>query len=359
MVKNTGKVAGKEVVEVYFTASANHGYKKSAQELCGFAKTDELKPGESQIVDVTIDSQRFASFDVANSQWLTDAGTYLLHVGASSRDIRAELATVVPQPIKVKVSNSLEPYHPVDIDLGLSVKWASCNVGAIKPEEYGGLFGWADAVGSKTSTDITDYPSDNPPSNISGTEYDIAKAKFGSDWRLPTADELSELNDKCTWTWTTVNGISGKRATGPNGNSIFIPAAGNRRGTAFSDVGKSCFLWCGNLINEYGIVLNIHEYDQSISYNDRSVGMSIRPVLNSQSEINGTLIDARPKYYQVGANLIFDDLKENSNIRIFSVEGRLFNSVVASGDFELNMDYLPKGIYVVRINDYSGKIVIK
>ncbi|MCH4155599.1 MAG: T9SS type A sorting domain-containing protein [Muribaculaceae bacterium] len=87
--------------------------------------------------------------------------------------------------------------------------------------------------------------------------------------------------------------------------------------------------------------------------------MSIRPVLNSQSEINGTLIDARPKYYQVGANLIFDDLKENSNIRIFSVEGRLFNSVVASGDFELNMDYLPKGIYVVRINDYSGKIVIK
>jgi hypothetical protein len=89
------------------------------------------------------------------------------------------------------------------------VKWASCNVGASNPEEYGGYYGWADPTGTKTSTNVDDYPSANPPSNISGTEYDIARAKWGGNWRLPTKAEVQELIDSCTWTWTTQNGVNG------------------------------------------------------------------------------------------------------------------------------------------------------
>jgi uncharacterized protein YjdB len=250
---------------------------------------------------------------------------------------------------------------PVAIDLGLSVKWASFNIGATSPEKYGGLYGWADATGSKTSTNINDYPSSTPPTEISGTEYDIAKAKWGGNWRLPTTDELSELNSKCTWAWTTVNGIKGKKATGPNGNSIFIPAAGNRKGTLFNEIGESCFLWGGNLLGGvYGEALHLHETDHFISYTDRYVGLSVRPVTTSViTGVVNNLINIKPIYHQVGNSLIFENLKENSSIKIFSIDGRLFNSAIASGDFELNISCLPSGIYVVRINNYSGKIVIK
>lgn len=181
-------------------------------------------------------------------------------------------------------SFSIEPINNSAnaVDLGLSVKWASCNFGASEPEEYGGLYGWADATGSKTSTNKNDYPSSTPPTEISGTECDIAKAKWGGNWRLPTADELSELNSKCTWTWITVNGIKGKKATGPNGNSIFIPASGNRKCTTIYERGQACFLWSGDLLGGvYGRALHLHESDHFISYTDRYVGLSVRPVLNS------------------------------------------------------------------------------
>ena len=81
------------------------------------------------------------------------------------------------------------------VDLGLSVKWAAYNVGASSPEEYGGLYGWADPTGEKKATNSSDSLSGTPPFNISGTQYDIARAKWGEKWRLPTQQELKELSD--------------------------------------------------------------------------------------------------------------------------------------------------------------------
>ena len=133
------------------------------------------------------------------------------------------------------------------VDFGLSVKWASYNVGATTPEEYGGYYGWADATGTKTSTNLDDYPSANPPSEISGTEYDIARAKWGGNWRMPTSTEYKELLDSCTWTWTTQNGVKGYKVVGKNGNSIFLPAAGGRGGTEVLNVGSDGFYWSGTL----------------------------------------------------------------------------------------------------------------
>jgi hypothetical protein len=133
------------------------------------------------------------------------------------------------------------------VDLGLSVRWAAYNVGASSPEEYGGYYGWADPTGTKTSTNLSDYPSANPPSNISGTSYDIARAKWGGNWRLPTKAEQQELVDKCTWTWTTYKGVEGMKVTGPNGNSIFLPAAGGRGGTDVGSVGTYGNYWSGTL----------------------------------------------------------------------------------------------------------------
>lgn len=121
------------------------------------------------------------------------------------------------------------------VDLGLSVKWASHNVGATAPEEYGGLYGWGDPTGKKIFCD-EDYASsrremskDMRFDHICGDElYDIARVKWGGQWRLPSSDELKELKDKCTWTWTTRKGVAGYNVEGPSGKSIFLPAAGER-----------------------------------------------------------------------------------------------------------------------------------
>jgi hypothetical protein len=172
---------------------------------------------------------------------------------------------------------------PGAVDLGLSVKWASCNVGATKPEEYGGYYGWADPTGTKTSPNDNEYPSANPPSNISGTEYDIARAKRGGNWRLPTHAEQQELADKCTWTWTTYNGVEGMKVTGPNGNSIFLPAAGGRCGTDVYKAGAYGFYWSGTLYERSDGAYFMSFYSNGVhGWNNnwaRSNGLPVRPVV--------------------------------------------------------------------------------
>ena len=106
-IKNTGSVAGKEVVQVYVEAPKGR-LEKPAQELKAFAKTRELQPGESQVLTMTIPVRDLASFDEANSQWLTEAGTYTFRIGASSRDIQAT-ASLKLNEYTEKTSNALAP----------------------------------------------------------------------------------------------------------------------------------------------------------------------------------------------------------------------------------------------------------
>ena len=106
-VKNTGSVAGKEVVQVYVQAPKGR-LEKPAQELKAFAKTRELQPGESQVLTMTIPVRNLASFDEANSQWLTEAGTYTFRIGASSRDIKATVSLPLKEYTE-KTSNALAP----------------------------------------------------------------------------------------------------------------------------------------------------------------------------------------------------------------------------------------------------------
>ena len=115
------------------------------------------------------------------------------------------------------------------IDLGLSVKWCDTNLGATKESGFGCYFGWSDPSGELKVADIKHYPSATPPQCICNTEYDMALAVAGKDWRMPTKKEFDELQNLCKWSWfTTADGVSGCKVTGRNGNSIFLPAAGFR-----------------------------------------------------------------------------------------------------------------------------------
>ncbi len=169
------------------------------------------------------------------------------------------------------------------VDLGLSVKWAAWNIGAATPEEYGGLYGWADPTGEKQTTDFNDYPSDTPPENICGTEYDIAYVQWGENWRMPTQEEVQELVDNCTWEWTELNGINGRRATGPNGNSIFFPAGASRTGDKISNQvrQRGCY-WTGTLYpsdSDFAYYLYFYSKEQFGNRNTRRyIGHSVRAV---------------------------------------------------------------------------------
>ena len=119
------------------------------------------------------------------------------------------------------------------VDLGLSVRWATCNIGASNPEDFGHFFSWGE---TKTKNNFSpgdySYKKDIADSwvdigtDIKNTKYDVARATWGNGWRLPTAIEVRELLEKCQWQWTDQNGKSGFKVIGPNGKSIFLPAAG-------------------------------------------------------------------------------------------------------------------------------------
>ena len=143
---------------------------------------------------------------------------------------------------------------PEAIDLGLSVKWASCNIGATSPVGFGDYFAWGETATKSeyTKSNSVTYGlsiSELESRGIIGddgnltAECDAATANWGGNWRMPTSDEMKELIDECTWRWTIQNGVYGRKVTGPNGNSIFLPAAGNRNGEVLDNAGYSGDYW--------------------------------------------------------------------------------------------------------------------
>ncbi len=169
------------------------------------------------------------------------------------------------------------------VDLGLSVKWSSWNLGASAPQEYGGYYGMGDPTGDLTSTNDEDYYYVYHTS-ISGTEYDIAHVQWKDLWRLPTVAELEELRDKCSWQHDQyVEGVRGSIATGPNGNSIFIPYAGVRSGASMLFVGGHASIWSGFAGSEQYSrgYMDMDIYSSGYFYMNGaevSLGQTVRPV---------------------------------------------------------------------------------
>ena len=129
------------------------------------------------------------------------------------------------------------------VDLGLSVKWATCNVGASKPSDYGNYYAWGETKTKSTYTESNSVTDGKSMNDIGGTQYDVAHTEWGDRWRLPTKAECQELKDKCKWQWTTLDGHAGYKVTGPNGNSIFLAAAGCRYGDSVNYVGSGGKYW--------------------------------------------------------------------------------------------------------------------
>ena len=190
------------------------------------------------------------------------------------------------------------------VDLGLSVKWATCNVGATKPEEYGDYFAWGETQ-PKDYYDWSTYKWCNGSYNTQ-TKYctdsyygtvdnktqlelsdDAARANWGGSWRMPTHEEQEELINNCTWIWTTQNGVNGYKVTskksGYTNKSIFLPAAGYLVYSSLYGAGSGLY-WSSSLstnspYNSYN-ALDVYFSSDDVYWNrnNRRAGFSVRPV---------------------------------------------------------------------------------
>ena len=187
------------------------------------------------------------------------------------------------------------------VDLGLSVRWATCNVGATSPEGYGNYYAWGETVEKSSCTSEnykwshgTDHSMIKYCTNESfgykdgkktlELEDDVAYVKWGSTWRMPTSSEQKELRENCIWELMEYRGVNGYKVTGPNGNSIFLPIAGSCRASGVCEVGSRCDYWSSTLDSSCNDAHSLYVNNDKYAWNNpyRYYGHVVRPVAKNQ-----------------------------------------------------------------------------
>ena len=169
------------------------------------------------------------------------------------------------------------------VDLGLSVKWATCNVGANSPEDYGNYYAWGETSPKPSYEEVNSSTYRKEVGDIGGNAiYDAARANWGSTWRLPTWNEIDELIKKCTWTWTKMTGKKGYKVTSKvNGKFIFLPAAGDCNDSSLVNAGSYGFYLSSTprtSNTDYAYLLYFYRGYVDRDLVDRYFGQSVRPV---------------------------------------------------------------------------------
>ena len=277
---------------------------------------DNAFDGDSCFVSILVDEEKDLyltdlNFDV---EYVVDDTTHYAQGGFSPLSIKAA-GVAYPYTYKVKkndlhtlAASSLHEYITVG-EGDNARKWATMNVGALKPEEYGGYYQWAGTddvtstsielgwdncpyhTGSVEATGWTKYipsgkksywsGSGNPDNKtVLGLEDDVAYVMLGGNWRMPTFDEWDELTESCDWNWTQQNDVNGYKVTINMDKFIFLPAAGCRRVKDLAEA-NACRYWSSLLFEDTpSQVANVYFTEKVITayYSDRHLGMPIRPV---------------------------------------------------------------------------------
>ena len=222
--------------------------------------------------------------------------SYTFHKGIKANKIYYRTASD-GTTVEALAWEEYDPYNGYEyVDLGLpsGLKWATCNVGAETPEEYGNYYAWGETqpapgfnyIESNCATYglfISDLQSQGiiDGNNNLTPSYDAATANWGGSWRMPTKAELQELIDNCTWTWTAQNGVNGFRVTGPNGSCIFLPAAGYHYESLLNLAGDLGHYWSSTTYesNIYSAwCLYFDSGNHYVSNRSRYYGLSVRSV---------------------------------------------------------------------------------
>jgi hypothetical protein len=201
---------------------------------------------------------------------------------------------------------SIDGHEYVDLGLPSGTLWATCNVGADSPEEYGDYFAWGETTPKEeykwsaykwcngSYHALTKYCTRSDFGNngfvdnktVLDPEDDAAYVNWGQQWRMPTKEQLGELIEKCTWLWTTRNGVKGNLVTGPNGKTMFLPAAGCRFNRQIVSSSMDGLYWSSTLSPltptftspHSAWFLGLDSEGMYMDHNNRNDGFSVRAV---------------------------------------------------------------------------------
>lgn len=196
-----------------------------------------------------------------------------------------------------------KPEMGEEVDLGLSVNWRGWNVGATKPEECGNYFAWGETSQKDNYTwqtyfenpydDNDEWIGSATTTDVAGTDKDAATVILGEKWRMPTYEEVKELMEKCSWTWSDYNGVKGytveSNVAGYEGNFIFLPAAGNYDKTSIKQEGSYGGYWSSTPLDSESkaaayIFYFYGETIHSTQSSNRYTGRTIRPVTPKEDQ---------------------------------------------------------------------------
>ncbi len=235
-----------------------------------------------------------------------DGGTFEKSTDKSVTIGRNHISRMAPIEVILKKPAA----EPEWVDLGLSVKWATFNVGATKPEEYGDYFAWGETEpkedyswstyrwGNGNTSSLTKYNTNSyygtaDNKTVLDSEDDAAHVNWGGSWRIPTDAEWTELRENCTWTWTSNyngTGVAGRIVTsnksGYTNKSIFLPASGQRDASRLFDASSYGYYWLSSLDSGYPIGAYYGGFDSSDVYRglgQRDNGHSVRPVFGESA----------------------------------------------------------------------------
>ena len=219
-----------------------------------------------------------------------NGGTEITRLETTQNNIiAAERIRLMPE-VTVTGGGGGDEHAYVDLGLPSGLLWATCNVGANAPEEYGDYFAWGETSPKDTynwstyqhynGSDLTKYTGSDGLTTLEPSD-DAATANWGNGWRIPTEAEWQELRDNTTVTWTQQNGVNGRLFTAANGNSLFLPAAGYRYGSSLNDAGGWGDFWSSSLYTDGPLSAWLFYFDSGyygMGYDGRYFGFTVRPV---------------------------------------------------------------------------------
>ena len=368
---DSGRISGQSVRAVFgekqsFTVSVSAGTGGSAT-----ASALEVEQGGSVTLTATANSGYVFKNWTLGGEVVSTENPYTVTVNANSE--------FVANFEEVESSGEFHNGHEyVDLGLPSGLKWATCNVGATTPEEYGNYYAWGEITTKEVYSSET-YTYTSTPTRLP-LSADAANVNWGGKWRMPTGDEMEELIDSnnCTWEWTTQNGVNGYLVTSNNnGNSIFLPAAGERQNYDLDNEGSNGYYWSSSLdtsMSGRSLYLSFADYSIHIGSLFCKLGMPVRAVYEASyiepemysvsvsSTEGGTATVSASSVEQGGsvtltatANSYCEFVNWTLNGEVVSTENPYTTTITANSEFVANfVEFGTACLWYYISNDYSG-----